>query len=258
MDGSFLFLGTGASAGVPVIGCQCAVCLSPSPKNKRLRPSGWVRVKDRSLLIDIGPDFRTQALRYQIDQIEGLLLTHTHYDHIAGIDEVRVFNVRQKKALPCLLSRESFEELRRRYDYFFREEGLSAKFDFSPLEAEAGEEEFLGLKIGYCSFSQGGMKITGYRLGELAYISDIQKYEESIFSSLEGVRLLILSALRPEPSPFHLSFEQAIHFAKRVGAEQTWLTHLGHFFDHDALCQKLPQGMHVAYDGLKLDFRCTM
>ncbi len=251
MKDFFQFLGTSASAGVPVIGCHCQVCSSPLTENKRFRPSALVRIEGKSLLIDIGPDFRSQALQYHIDNIDGLLLTHTHYDHIAGIDELRIFNARQKKSFPCLLSKESLEELQKRYYYFFKE-GQSTKLNCSVLPSDQGEVDFLGVKIGYCSFSQGGMQVNGFRFGDLAYISDIQKYDDSIFEALQGVRTLIISALRPEASPFHLSFEQAVAFSKRVGAVETWITHVGHFLDHASLNALLPPGVKVAYDGLKL------
>lgn len=256
MKGTFLFLGTGASAGVPVIGCKCSVCASPSPKNKRYRPSGLLQVGGKNLLIDIGPDFHSQAVQFHIDHLDGLLLTHTHYDHIAGIDELRVFNVRQKEPMPCLLSLESEEELKKRYYYFF-EDGTSTKLTCVVLPQERGEITFLGVKIGYCSFAQGPMKVTGFRCGDFAYISDIQKYDDSIFSSLEGVEQLVLSALKPEESPFHLSFPEAIAFSKRACARRTWITHLGHFYDHAALEALLPPDIRVAYDGLKLEFTCT-
>jgi phosphoribosyl 1,2-cyclic phosphate phosphodiesterase len=254
MKGSFLFLGTGASAGVPVIGCKCPICTSTSPKNKRFRPSGLIEINGKSLLIDIGPDFRSQALKHNIVTVDGILLTHTHYDHIAGIDEVRVFNVRQKKSIPCLLSRESYEEIQKRYYYFFNKEGLSAKLEFVPVDGAMGQVDFIGLKIGYCSFAQGGMKVTGFRIGDFAYISDIQKFDDSIFTALQGVNTLVLSALTPGKSPFHLSFEQAADFAKRVGASETWITHVGHSHDHDALNGLLPRNIRMAFDGLKLEF----
>lgn len=256
MQGTFQFLGTGASAGVPVIGCKCKVCSSTSPKNRRYRPSGVIRAHGKAIVIDMGPDFRSQALQFGVDTLDGMLLTHTHYDHIAGIDEARIFNVRQKKSFPCLLSRSSFEEIKQRYDYFFNEAGLSAKFDFFPFDEDIGETEFLGLPIGYCNFYQANMKVSGYRVGDFAYISDIQKYEESIFTALKGVHQLVLSALRPEASPFHLSFEEAIAFSKWVGAKETYITHLGHFSDHEEMQAMLPHGFHIAYDGLKLEFRC--
>lgn len=257
MKGIFQFLGTGASAGVPVIGCKCPVCTSSSPKNKRFRPSGLLRTHGKAIAIDMGPDFRSQALAFGVDSLDGLLLTHTHYDHIAGIDEARIFNVRQKKSLPCMLSRESYEELKRRYHYFFNKEGLSAKFEFFPFDDDRGEVEFCGIKVGYSSFYQSAMKVTGFRVGEFAYISDIQKYEETIFEALKGVKKLVLSALRPEKSPFHLSFEEAIAFSKWVGAEETYITHLGHFLDHEAMNALLPPGFQVAFDGLELEFQCT-
>lgn len=256
MKASFQFLGTSASAGVPVIGCPCPVCTSHSAKNKRFRPSGLVQIGGKALLIDIGPDFRSQALQFNVTHLDGLILTHTHYDHIAGIDELRIFNIRQKKPFPCLLSRESLEELERRYFYFFHD-GDSTKLDCSLLPQERGEVEFLGVKIGFCSFNQGKMKVNGFRFGDFAYISDIQKYDDSVFECLKGVRKLVLSALRPEPSSFHLSFEEAVAFSKRVGAEETWLTHVGHFLDHEAMNALLPPQIRIAYDGLKVEFTCT-
>lgn len=258
MKGTFLLLGTGASAGVPLIGCKCAVCASASLKNKRLRPSGLVRVGGKVLLVDVGPDFRTQALQHHVDHLDGLLLTHTHYDHIAGIDEMRLFNVRQKMAMPCLLSQESFEDIQKRYYYFFLNEGTTcAKFDFSILPKDIGKALFLGIPVRYCSFSQGPMKVTGFRFGDFAYISDIRKFDESIFAALQGVRALVLSSLKPDTSPFHLSFDEAIAFARRVGASETWLTHLGHFIDHEEGNALLPPEIRLAYDGLTLEFTCT-
>ena len=257
MKGSFLFLGSGSSAGVPLIGCTCSVCTSSSPKNKRLRPSGLLSVQGKSLLVDIGPDFRTQALHFQITTLDGLLLTHTHYDHIAGIDEVRIFNLRRGSPLPCLLSKESFEEIRKRYYYFFDERSVSAKFSFTVVEKEEGEVSFLGVPIAYCSFTQAGAKVTGFRIGEFAYICDIQTFSDSVVASLRGVRKLVLSALKPDPSPFHFSFEEAALFARRVGASETWLTHINHSLDHEALNALLPPEIRVAYDGLKLEFSCT-
>lgn len=256
MLATFQFLGTGASAGVPVIGCKCEVCSSTSLKNKRFRPSGLIRVEEKAILVDIGPDFWSQANKFGVDSIDGLILTHTHYDHIAGIDELRIFNVRQKKAMPCLLSLASYEELQKRYYYFFDPKGLSAKLDCQTFQDEMGVADFLGLKIGYCNFFQSSMKVSGFRLGEFAYISDIQKYEDSIFDALQGVKTLVISALRPEKTPFHLSFDEAIQFSNRIEAKNTYITHLAHFTDHEAMNALLPPNMQVAFDGLTLEFKC--
>lgn len=257
MKGSFLFLGTAGSAGVPVIGCGCPVCLSPSPFNRRSRPSGLLKVEGLSILIDVGPDFHGQALRYKIDTLDGLILTHTHYDHIAGIDELRIYYLRSQKKLPCLLSKMSFDDLKKRYYYLFQPIGevptLSAQLDIHLLPEDQGEKEFLGLKIVYVSYLQGSTKVNGFRIGDFAYISDIREYDPSIFKSLRGVKTLVVSALREEQSMLHFSLAEAVDFARTVGASQTWITHISHGMDHEAINRKLPQSIQLGYDGLELE-----
>lgn len=258
MKGTFLFLGTAGSAGVPVIGCSCSVCQSNSPFNQRLRPSGLLKVDGKTLLIDVGPDFRSQALKYRIDLLDGLILTHTHYDHIAGIDELRIYYLRSQKKLPCLLSEESFEDLEKRYYYLFQPIGkvptLSAQLDIHLLPEDEGEEEFLGLKIGYVTYTQGGCKVNGFRFGDFAYISDIREFHPSIFEKLIGIKTLVLSALREEKSMLHFSLNEAVEFASKVGAKHTWLTHISHGLDHEATNRKLPKSIQLGYDGLELEF----
>ncbi len=252
-----MLLGTAASAGVPVIGCKCSVCLSSSLKNRRLRPSGLLQIGGKSILVDVGPDFREQALRFGIDSLDGLLLTHTHYDHIAGIDELRIYYLQSKKPLPCLLSKESFEDLKKRYDYLFRPiaQGptISAQLSLQVLEQDEGMVHFLGLNIGYMSYFQGGMKVNGFRIGDFAYISDIRDYNPSIFSHLRGVRTLVLSALREEKSDLHLSLDEAVEFAQMVGSDKTYITHISHAMDHERANQRLPSFVQLGFDGLEMD-----
>src|SRR3989344_4683064 len=258
MQANFTFLGTGASSGSPRVGCSCEICLSSSLRNQRLRPYGVVRIGDRSLLLDVGPDFRQQALKYRLGALSGLLLTHTHYDHIAGLDELRAFNFSQKKPFPCLLSKESLDELKVRYYYLFKKRGEgesdTVELDCQILPGDAGVIDFLGVSVHYMSYWQGGMKVNGYRIGNFAYVSDIREYDGSIFVALKGVQKLVLSALRKEPNRVHLSLDEAVAFARKVGAEQTWLTHLSHSVDHETACSSLPSDVQPGYDGLTFSF----
>jgi phosphoribosyl 1,2-cyclic phosphate phosphodiesterase len=256
--GNLIFLGTGASSGVPMIGCTCPRCLSADPKNQRLRPSVLVTINGKRLLIDTSPDLRQQALKNGLTRLDGVLLTHTHYDHIAGIDELRVFYLLNKSPLPVLLSEETHDALKERYSYLFKEKcksrSLPAQLDFHLLKGKEGKADFLDLEIGYLSYEQGGMKVTGYRFGNMAYVSDLSKYDESIFKELAGVKILILSALKQETSYMHLSIDQAVEFSKRVGATTTYLMHLSHDVDYEETSQTLPQGVLLAYDGLNIEF----
>ncbi len=258
MKATFLFLGTGASTGVPKIGCTCAVCRSTDPHNQRLRPSGLLTLDEKTFLIDVGPDFRQQALKNGIMNLDGLLLTHTHYDHIAGLDELRTFNFRQKKPFPVLLSNESLAELKERYAYMFRArregDSYAASLDCHLLPEDAGTIDFLGVPIQYVSFEQASMKVNGFRIGPFAYVSDIQKYDDQVLKFLEGVEWLVLSALREEPSPVHLSVAEAADFAQKVGANRTWLTHLSHDIDHETASAKLPSNVQLGFDGLEFSF----
>jgi len=258
MQGSFLFLGTGASTGIPIIGCHCPICSSHSVHNRRLRPSGLVKLEKKSFLIDVGPDYRQQALLHHIDHLDGLLLTHTHYDHIAGIDELRAYYFLEKKPLPCLLSESSFQILKRRYDYLFeptQENGtLSAQLQFQVLESDFGTTEFVGRSIDYLTYSQCKMKVTGFRFGSLAYISDIRDYDQTVLITLRGVQKLVVSAIGSASSHAHFSIEEAVEFARKVGARRTWLTHIAHHLDHDETERSLPPDIRLGYDGLEITF----
>ena len=253
MQAKFLFLGTGASGGVPLIGCHCAVCSSAFIFNKRMRSAGLLSVGEKKYLIDVGPDFRAQALQHRIDHLDGVLITHAHADHIAGIDDLRAYYFLTAQKLPCLLSQETFQEIQRRFPYLFitgENRSLSAQLDFHFLEKDFGQCDFAGLNLSYLTYFQLEMKVNGFRFGNFAYISDIRTYSEDIFSHLKGSEILVLSALRHQPTQMHFSIEEAIAFSHRVGAKMTYFTHIAHDLDHQNII--LPSGFALSYDGLQL------
>ncbi len=236
-----------------MITCSCAVCTSTNPRNRRFRPSGLLTLGEKRFLIDAGPDFRSQALAFGIKKLDALVLTHTHFDHIAGIDDLRVFQFREKKPLPCLLSQEAYEDLTVRYPYFF-EQDATARFQFQVLKEKQGETCFEGVKWRYFSYIQNGMQVLGYRIGNFAYVLDIRESTEEILKALKGVEILVVSALRHTPSPAHFSLEEAMAFAQQVGAKQTWFSHSAHDLEYEETNRILPATMRLAYDGLEIEF----
>lgn len=258
MKGSFLFLGTGASMGTPVVTCQCAVCRSQDPRNHRLRPSGLLKLEGQQILVDVGPDFREQALRYGIDRLDGVVLTHGHYDHMAGMDDLRVFYFLKKQTLPCLLSRPTYNELKMRSPYFFEGSGDDvaggARFQFKVMDEKEGAVMFNSLPWTVVSYIQNGTQVTGYRIGSFAYVMDLKEYTPAIFEKLKGVETLVLSGLRERPSPAHLTLDEALEFARKVGAKMTWFSHVSHELDHETTNRRLPREAQLAYDGLEVTF----
>lgn len=244
--------------GVPVIGCPCEVCNSDSPYNKRLRTSALLKIEDKKFLIDAGPDLRQQALKFKINKIDGVIFTHAHQDHTGGIDELRVYYMLYKQSVPCLMSKETYEDIRARFGYMFEVQPLEIKLlprlAIEFLEDNKGITEFQGIPVQYMSYEQIGMKVTGYRFGKFAYVTDIRKYDEKIFEDLKGVEILVLSALRYTPSHMHFTVDEAVEFAQKVGAKETWLTHLAHELDYEKTNSYLPPNIRLAYDGLDIQF----
>lgn len=257
--GVFVIIGSGGSMGIPVVGCRCEVCCSHSAQNKRLRPSALVKFEGRNFLIDCGPDFRQQALNYHIDHLDGVIVTHAHHDHTAGLDELRIYTLRSGNPLPCLLSDETLEELKVRFYYIFEDKPgngpkLTTNLKTECLQGDSGDYVFEGLPLSYISYVQGGMKVNGFRFGNLAYLTDIKGYNDTIFPGLQGLETLVVSALRYTPSPLHFTVDDAIAFAQKVGAKQTWLTHIAHELDAERTNAYLPDSIRVTYDGLELAF----
>ncbi len=256
-QGSFLFLGTGGSAGVPMIGCGCEVCSSTSPYNQRLRSAGLIQIQGKNFLIDVGPDFRTQALKYKIRHLTGVLLTHAHADHIGGIDDLRPYYFVEKKKLPCVLSQETFDEVKLRFHYLLQPpvagKSFSAQIDFQILPDDFGAFALEGVQFHYFSYFQQNMKVTGFRIGNFAYVSDIREYTDQIFQSLKGIDILVLSALRQSPSQMHFTIEEAIAFSRRTSAKMTYLTHISHDLEYETTNALLPPDVRMSYDGLEIE-----
>lgn len=259
MKARLLFLGTGGSVGVPMLGCRCNTCLSKDAKNLRLRPSAFLYTSFGNFLIDCGPDFRCQAIRSNITSLNGLLLTHSHHDHSSGIDDLRPLVYARPSPLPILLSQTTAQDIRLRYYYLFntsKEKVKSKSFFYLQLlpKEEAGRVDFEGLPVQYVTYSQGGMPVNGFRIGDLAYLSDIRLFSPSIFTELSGVNTLILSALRFEKTALHFSVDEAIDFARQLNVSRIWLTHLSHDLEYHKTTAYLPEGFSLAYDGLEIDF----
>jgi len=256
IHGQFLFLGTGGSTGIPVIGCSCAVCSSPVQKNRRLRPSGVIKIAGKTLLVDVSPDFREQALTHQLLHLDGILITHAHFDHIGGLEDLRPYFFKGREPLPCLLSQDTYKQLAQRCPYIVlaEKESRGVKFAFQIFEKDFGPIEFLNFPFIVVSYFQSQMKVTGYRLGPFAYICDIRDFEERVMETLEGVETLVLDTLAEHPTRAHLGVEEAVAFAKRVGAKKTYLTHLAHAIEHEEMTKRLPPDIYLSYDGLTIHF----
>lgn len=256
VGGKVIVLGSGSSMGVPVAACDCRICCSGSPFNKRLRPSILIIAGGKTLLVDCGPDFRRQALAHNLQKVDGLLLTHTHFDHIAGIDDLRIYCIRKKEPIDCLLSKESLEDLEKRYYYMMhKDDATVARFRFVTLPQEKGSIEFQCVPIQYFTYSQPDMPVTGFRVGSFAYVTDIKQFSEEIFTALKGVDTLILGCHRLTESRMHFNLDQAVEFCQRLKPKRCYLTHMGHEIDYYSLRQHLPPYIEPAFDGLQFSFR---
>lgn len=246
-----LFLGTGASTGIPVIGCHCAVCKSADPRNRRSRAAVLVKYGGQQLLLDTGPDLRQQALLVGLSHLDGVILTHAHYDHIAGLDDLRPLLFHRGAPLPLLLSAATLEVVEETFHYLLQD---SSRFITHKLPKARGALTFQKVPLSYCTYEQAAMEVNGFRFGNLAYVSDIRSYPDTIFEDLEGINTLVISALRFTPSTMHFTVDEAIAFGVRSGAERVWLTHISHDLDHVRTEAYLPGHVRLAYDGLAIPF----
>ena len=246
------FLGTGTSHGVPMIGCDCRTCRSDDRRDRRSRPSVYLQAADgTALLVDAGPDLRTQALSYNIRRVDAIFFTHGHADHIVGLDDVRRFNVIQKQVIPCFGDAQTVRDVAGMFSYVF--DPNTAKGGGLPrleLFTIAGPFCVGALEIVPVPVMHGERLILGLRCGRVAYLTDCSRIPEASWPLLEDLDVLVLDALRDTPHPTHFTLAQAVEAAWRIGARQTYFTHMTHDLPHEATCARLPQGMELAYDGL--------
>lgn len=244
-------LGTGTSKGIPEIGCDCKVCRSEDTRDKRLRCSVLVKTMGLSLLIDASPDFRYQALKYRINHIDALLLTHVHYDHVGGIDDLRPFCLNAD--IPVFSRKDVDEDLRRRIDYCFRDQKYPGVPTFDSHIISDRPFLIKGVKVIPISVNHGKLPIVGFRIGNFAYITDCKTISDSEKQKLKGLDVLIINALREREHFAHLTVQEAVELANELKPRQTYLTHLCHEAGtHKELSQKLPENIQPAYDGQKI------
>jgi phosphoribosyl 1,2-cyclic phosphate phosphodiesterase len=253
-------LGSGTSHGVPSIGCDCAVCRSADPKDKRTRPSILVETVEahgvRSILVDTSTDLRTQALAHDVRRVDAILFTHNHADHVFGLDDVRRFNQMQKGAIACYADERTVEALRRMFAYVFNPP-LQAGGGLPQLSLSriAGPFSLGPLDVVPIPLFHGRLPILGFRFGAFAYLTDCNRIPDESWPLLEGVRTIILDALRQRPHTTHFSVGEALDVVRRLAPERAYFTHICHDLGHAETNRALPSGVELAYDGLVLEIQ---
>ena len=252
---SFLILGSGTSQGVPAIGCDCETCTSKDPRDVRLRPSILIQSKGKNIVVDTSSDFRQQMLTNNIRQLDAILFTHHHFDHIGGFDDVRQFNFIHRREMQCFASKETIHEIQTSFRYafgnLFQEGGGVPRVVMNEIrESELMIED---IPIRAIEVMHGRLAVLAFRVGSLAYVTDTNDVSGKAIGLLQGLDALIFDALRHEKHPTHYSLQESIEAAKRIGAKQTYFTHIAHDICYARDSVKLPPGMEFAYDGLRIE-----
>ena len=257
-------LGTGTSHGVPMIGCDCAVCRSTDPHDKRLRPSIFIEIRDaagprlaaavRHVLVDTSTDLRAQALTYGVSRVDAILFTHSHADHVLGLDEVRRFNVVQHEPIPCYADERTVADIRQTFSYIFRKSDVpGGGVPQIHLSRIVGPFTLGGIEFIPVPIFHGPRPILGFRVGSFAYLTDCSRIPDDSWPLLDGVRALVVDALRERPHPTHFTVNEALDVVARVKPERAYFTHICHDLPHAATNARLPKGVELAYDGLVLE-----
>jgi phosphoribosyl 1,2-cyclic phosphate phosphodiesterase len=253
MELTLTLLGTGTSHGVPFITCRCAVCTSDDPRNQRFRCSALLQYEGRNVLIDTATEFRLQALRAGMTHLDAIVFTHSHADHVGGLDDVRIFSELHGHSIPCYGSSATLDDVRRRFDYIFAPSswvGTRPRLELHPI---SGPLSLFGLEILPVTVFHGPMPVFGFRFGSAAYVTDCNRIPPESMEMLRGLDVLVLDALRPRPHPTHFSLREALAVVEELRPSMTYLTHTTHDFDYtrtNADLAKLLPRVELAYDGL--------
>lgn len=253
-----ILLGTGTSHGVPMIGCECAVCTSTNPRNNRTRTGVAVSAPQGTFLIDTSAEMRIQLLRERIRRVHAVLYTHNHADHIFGLDDLRLFGYYLNGPVPLYCESLVEEHIRRAFHYAFvppapnNHPGAVPALEFKPITTEPFE--VLGQQVFPIRLWHGQLPVLGYRIGDVAFCTDVSRIPDESWPLLEGLQVLILDGLRHQPHPTHFSVGQALEVIERVRPQRAYLTHLSHQLDYDEMNATLPAGVELAYDGLRIPF----
>lgn len=258
MEATLTFLGSGTSMGVPTLGCDCIVCTSSDPRNRRTRPSVRLQYNSHTVLIDTGPDFHAQALRENVRRVDAVIYTHGHADHVMGFDDLRPLSFHNKHDLPVYADDETAASIERIFDYTFRTENrypTSARVKIHRLDPAPGAGvDLFGACFRRIPVMHGHQQITGLRFGSAAYLTDMSDIPPESLPLLQDLDILILDALRRQPHPSHSHLEKSIAFVEQLKPRRAFFTHLSHDLDHAGTEASLPEHIRLAYDGLQLQF----
>lgn len=248
------FLGTGTSMGVPVAGGFMRDKLVHDPRNERTRCSVWIQVDKQSILIDAGPEFRIQSIKAQIHSIDHLLITHQHMDHMAGLDDLRVYSYKNNSSIPVYATAKCNQSIRSRFDYMFGENKYPGSASLNLIDVKEQPFKLRNVKVIPLPVQHGSLDILGFRLNDFSYLTDVKHIPDETLEKIKGSKVVVLSALRWEPEhPTHLTIPQAVEIIEKLKVPQAYFIHMNSYVDHEPTNKKLPDNIKLAYDQMVIE-----